>query len=354
MKTDKYKKDILNIVERTRIINDGSYVISDREIHVQYQHAYFEWHEPIDAFGKNDGLDRQLKTNMLNHLTQSLYSTFYISGNSKSSVVNPVRKLPSSEDILTYNNKLSQANKSVEWLDPYWQVYHVGTEGNIFVKKDHRTRQLVPNSYQLDAQSQGTVNINSFVHVKVSRESRSEQPGFYHAFSNQLFPQQVNLTRVYFNIKSSGSEALITQISTLFNRYNIPFQFKCANHPDLYERVDAAVLYLAQPNVRMAFFLLNRICKPLKKYFRKKVPLFTLKLKEGLSFAEDPGLGQSFGMNRCHLLANAILSAHDAQIKENRRGNHVCDYLKKHGLKVKRFYRRPHSHYIYDYSLLSA
>jgi hypothetical protein len=39
-------------------------------------------------------------------------------------------------------------------------------------------------------------------------------------------------------------------------------------------------------------------------------PLFSKHLADGLGFAEDPRTGESFGMNRCRLMAEAVCRAH--------------------------------------------
>jgi len=55
-------------------------------------------------------------------------------------------------------------------------------------------------------------------------------------------------------------------------------------------------------------------------HVKPEIPAFTLRLAAGLGLAEDPGSGDSFGMNRCKILAEGIVGAHQAGAKsvENR------------------------------------
>jgi hypothetical protein len=56
--------------------------------------------------------------------------------------------------------------------------------------------------------------------------------------------------------------------------------------------------------------VLVELCPGFTEILLPTVPLFSKYLLPGLGFAEDPGNGESFGMNRCRLLAEAVCRAH--------------------------------------------
>ena len=56
--------------------------------------------------------------------------------------------------------------------------------------------------------------------------------------------------------------------------------------------------------------LLAEIYCSVRPLLDASTPLFSKRLAEGLAFAENPKTGESFGMHRCRLVAEAICNAH--------------------------------------------
>jgi len=110
-------------------------------------------------------------------------------------------------------------------------------------------------------------------------------------------------------VKAGAAPSLLSAVSNTFNRYQVPFRFKFLNRSEFYGRSDAAVLYTARRHFRIASELLAPLYADLCGGLEADTPLFTKVLAPGLSLAEDPGNGESFGMNRCRLLAEAIVDA---------------------------------------------
>src|SRR5262249_40765873 len=71
-----------------------------------------------------------------------------------------------------------------------------------------------------------------------------------------------------------------------------------------------AVLYVAKRHYRVAALLLADVYRAIGPSLKAATPLFTKTLADGLGLAEDPKTGESFGMNRCRLLAEAVCNAH--------------------------------------------
>ena len=116
-------------------------------------------------------------------------------------------------------------------------------------------------------------------------------------------------TRLHY-LAAVNSAGRIRQVGDAFNRFLVPFRFKLLNQSGFYDRADAAVLYISRRHFRIASELLSQLYPRLGPGLDSETPLFTKHLAAGLAMAEDPGTGESFGMSRCRLMAEAIVDAH--------------------------------------------
>jgi hypothetical protein len=70
------------------------------------------------------------------------------------------------------------------------------------------------------------------------------------------------------------------------------------------------VLYIARPFYHIVSLLLQQICLQwMPAEFNKVVPAFTKRLADGVSIAEDPSTGESFGMSRCGIIADGLIQS---------------------------------------------
>jgi hypothetical protein len=142
--------------------------------------------------------------------------------------------------------------------------------------------------------------------VIVSPGAADIQPGFYHALGETIsdYDEFEDLLRVYWNIAAEGAVPLLAAVAREFNRFCIPFRFKCGQVPEVYERRDCAVLYFHRVYFPLASQLVARVHVEVAGWMREGVPLFTQSLARGLAIAEDPG--ESFGKNRCAILSECM------------------------------------------------
>jgi len=84
-------------------------------------------------------------------------------------------------------------------------------------------------------------------------------------------------------------------------------------NPSDYGRYDSGVLYFEKSNYQAFRQILQTVYTENKSYFQAEVPLFTKLLAPGLALAEEPDrkftIQESFGMNRCQIVANGLLEA---------------------------------------------
>jgi len=68
-------------------------------------------------------------------------------------------------------------------------------------------------------------------------------------------------------------------------------------------------MYCARRYFWVVAGILDGLPAEVLKQLKPSVPLFAKPLRPGIAVADDPGGGQSFGMNRCGILAEAMVQA---------------------------------------------
>jgi hypothetical protein len=138
------------------------------------------------------------------------------------------------------------------------------------------------------------------------RASATLQPGFWFAFGAGGGGEELPMVRLYWNVEPDAAPALVGALLGTLGRYAVPFRFKCLSLRSMYPRTDAAVLYTPRRYWALTAELAAAVAERLGAGMRAETPLFTRRLAPGLSMAEDPGSGESFGMHRCRLAAQGV------------------------------------------------
>ncbi|MDB5262282.1 MAG: hypothetical protein JWQ14_1563 [Adhaeribacter sp.] len=248
----------------------------------------------------------------------------------------------------TFVAALQAANCTQEGWEMGWQVEAVDTYGVVWAGKGSESRSLHSGEFTVESPWDIPVKAGNFVLAKMFKEMLAADNAFYYVYSQTLpDKEEINLVRFYWNLEAPGAPILIKEITTRLNQFGLPFQFKCLRHPGMYQRADAAVLYLSKRYVAVAAQLINQFYPLLKPYLKKAVPLFCKKLGTGLGFAENPGNGESFGMNRSRLLAQglALAQLHKKGVAETL--DEVVAVFKTNGYSLAHLYRNPDAHYPY-------
>jgi len=122
------------------------------------------------------------------------------------------------------------------------------------------------------------------------------------------------MLRFYWNVTKEGAPRLMGEITGRFNRFRIPFRFKCGCLGSGYPRRDAAVLYVHARYYAISALVVQSVHPIVKPSLNASTPLFTKHLADGLGFAEDPG--GSFGENRMKILAAAMVATPGKPVEE--------------------------------------
>lgn len=203
---------------------------------------------------------------------------------------------------------LSGNNLTQNRWDLNWRIYALGANGQLYLQKGEFQRSAMPGEYI----SQGApLQPGAQVDLWIRRESFQAQPGFYFVYSETPTDSwdEFELVRYYFHAPARSAPALLRYWTTELNRLRVPFRLKTLTEPSHYTRADAMVLYFARRYHPQAARVALRMPREVAETLRPEAPLFTRTLRPGVGIAEDPNTGESFGMNRCRLVAEGVLDA---------------------------------------------
>ena len=216
---------------------------------------------------------------------------------------------------MEFYDHLHKSNSSEGYFDPGWQVLRQESDGSLAVTKGGLTLHIERDRHLQPAEQSAAV-ANS---VAIRMPKNFVQNGFYMAVSNAGPDNRNNpdshseIVRVYFNLSPEGAIAVMESLTRQLNETKIPFTFKVLYNPSDYVRYDSGVLYFEKSNYEIVRQVLKSVYVENKLHFRTEVPLFTKLLAPGLALAEEPDCKfaavESFGMNRCQIVANGLLEA---------------------------------------------
>jgi hypothetical protein len=204
---------------------------------------------------------------------------------------------------------LAAANQGrTAWVEG-WRIDQTLDDGRIVARKNGAARSFLPGQY-ITSRGMGSGPEEALeITVFVTPGAADIQPAFYYAFGETVseYEPGESLLRVYWNIQAEGAPRLMETLTRAFNRFQIPFRFKCLNHASHFPRRDAAVLYIHSRYYPIAAMLVERVHGEVLPWLNESTPLFTKPLSRGLALAEDPG--DSFGKHRCAILAGAMAAS---------------------------------------------
>jgi len=216
---------------------------------------------------------------------------------------------------LGFYNRLHQSNSGTGYFDPGWYVLREESDGSLAVTKGSLRLHIERDRHLQPAQQAAVVGDSVAIRMPKNRV----QNGFYmavgNAESNRLDHSKGHsvTVRVYFNLSPEGAVAVMGSLTRQLNEKAIPFNFKVLYNPKDYERHDSGVLYFNKSDYEVVRQVLQAVYGEVRLHFQAEVPLFTMQLALGLGLAEEPDQKfadqESFGMNRCQIVANGLLEA---------------------------------------------
>jgi hypothetical protein len=210
---------------------------------------------------------------------------------------------------LNFYDRLHKSNSGEGYFDPGWSVVRQESDGSLAATKGGLTLHVEREKHLQPAEQ--SVVVGDSVAIRMPRNL--VQNGFYMAVSNAGAGTHPQTVRVYFNLSLEGAVAVMKSLTQQLNEIRIPFTFKVLYNPSDYERYDSGVLYFERNNYEAVRQVLQAVYVENQSHFQSEIPLFTKQLAPGLALAEEPDFKfasqESFGMNRCQIVANGLLEA---------------------------------------------
>lgn len=254
---------------------------------------------------------------------------------------------------LAFYQLLHENNNGEGYFEPDWVAVRQETDGSLAVNKGGLTLHI-DREYHLQP-SQKNAGIGDCVAIRMPKNF--VQNGFYMAVGN-AGPQSYNtdelleIVRVYFNLTPEGAVAVMGKLTHRLSAISIPFTFKVLYNPEDYGRYDSGVLYFEKSSYEAVRLVLQTVYAESKAHFKTEIPLFTKPLAPGLGLAEEPNCKfvtqESFGMNRCQIVANGLLEAwHKGDELPESRMNAIFQNFSLVGIDWQRAYLNANSEDIY-------
>ncbi|MBH8575577.1 hypothetical protein I8752_21715 [Nostocaceae cyanobacterium CENA369] len=253
-----------------------------------------------------------------------------------------------------FYEQLHASNHGKGYFDPSWQVLRQEPDGSMAVTKDGLTLYIEPDCHLKSS----TKSAKAGESVAIWMPKNRLQNGFYLALSNigqekQSTPDtDLGTGRIYFNFTASGAIALMDSLTQQLNAAAIPFTFQVLYNPCAYGRYDSGLLYFERDDYPAIHKILQAVYTEHQAYFQAEIPLFTKFLAPGLGLAEEPtqkfAARESFGMNRCQIVANALLEAWEKGKNAIEERMKIIDrHFARHLIDLQRPYLNPSSEDIY-------
>jgi HopA1 effector protein family len=213
---------------------------------------------------------------------------------------------------LAFFQQLHDANSGIGYFEEGWKVLREAEDGGLWLQGAGLRLYVKREKYLRAAEQQAKAG--DVVAIRMPKNRM--QSGFYMAVSNLGFsrPQAGDtLVRIYFNVTAEGSVVVMRSLTRELNEVSIPFSFKVLYNPQDYNRFDSGVLYFDGQHYDMVAKVLAGLYAECRSHFVPKIPLFTKQIAPGLGVAEEPDQKfadrESFGMNRCQIVANGLLES---------------------------------------------
>lgn len=255
--------------------------------------------EELLALTDDDSLHQSDDPLRLDRLCDWLYATWY-------SVPDPA-PLPSrclrSGDLASALR--SSLPGSTSWQDG-WVAMRCDRSGRCIAGREGQIRDLLPGDYANISRPGVPPQPGDHIVIAKRIDWVDQSTAFWGAQAIAGEPHGP-LVRLYFSVDSVHIGTVLNEVATILDRLAVKYSLKCPLRSSDYCRVDTLILYLEKDSWESAAPTICAFASSLEVYLRDSVPPLTLKIAQGVGFAEDPGGSESFGQSRCRYLASAVL-----------------------------------------------
>jgi hypothetical protein len=283
-------------------------------------------------------------------IAQRLYVDVFQRGHA--SPARPARRAVPQTASAAFEQELARANSGQGMVQDGWIVESVGTDPTV-IQANGLSIHAGPTEFVRTGRR--PLGIGDVVGLRLPNGLPHLNPGYYTALGDEPFDtfslNGTTVVRLYWHVTASGAPTLLQLVTGNLNRVRLPFQMKVANHPSAYGRCDAAVLYLRSDDLVTAVPALETVHASIANRLMPAIPVLTKQIALGVGLAEDPGNGESFGMQRCRLLAEGIVRGWETGARSlERRLEVVAETFAEAGISFEQPYLNPGSTDVYDFA----
>ncbi|MBD2495835.1 T3SS effector HopA1 family protein [Nostoc sp. FACHB-280] len=351
--TEQLLEVLQNIVQKVQIKSDFS-------IH----HPDFQPLElPVEAVEHFQKMPEDIQQKYFSlHLRSFLYGIYY-NGSMRSSLALDSKENALALDLenntflgvdMGFYERLHKSNCGKGYFDSGWTVIREEPDGSLVVTNGGLRLHIQREKHLQAPDKVATVGDS----VSILLPKNRVQNGFYMAVGNEGFghsqdsKSQPVTVRIYFNLTPEGAVAVMGSLTQGLNELAVPFSFKVLYNPNDYGRHDSGVLYFDKRDYAAVRQVVKNVYIEHKSDFFSEIPLFTKHLAPGLGLAEEPdkkfAVQESFGMNRCQIIANGLLTAwHQGDDSADGRMQAIFEQFSRLGIDWQRSYLNANSQDIY-------
>lgn len=205
---------------------------------------------------------------------------------------------------------LRAAHADAARFEPGWRALRVSSAGRVLARRGGEQRLLYPVDFVCPARPGLPARPDEALLAVARRDSGEPVEGYWMTWG-PLWPaaDAPPLVRVYWNVAAASAPILVWHLTASLGALDLPWSLKLPADAREHARTDAAVLYLPRRDFAAAAPALRGVATSLADRLLDAEPPLTLRLAPGVALAEDPGGAESFGTNRCRLVAEAITAA---------------------------------------------
>jgi hypothetical protein len=240
----------------------------------------------------------------IDQMADEIYSRYYCAGSS------PENQKSADKEQIEESNFLSQI-RSAYTLEPKnlrgWILTEISQDKKYATISKYNESRMVSTGSILGFRSETDMKLGEEIYYRRNYYADHQDSPFYYIHSISDRPlSSFRLIRIYFNLSVSSVPEFISSLTNMLNRYMIPFDFKCFKNPKIYSlRADTSVLYLNREYSDFIAPMIQELANQKLKWI-DNIPLFTMELGKGISFAENPKNNDSFGSNISKILASTL------------------------------------------------
>lgn len=252
-----------------------------------------------------------------------------------------------------FYQRLHESNSGEGYFESGWSVLKQEEDSSLAVIKGGLRLHIERDKHLPESEQSAIVGDSVAIRMPKNRV----QNGFYMAIgnleANRLEKEEQVTVRIYFNLTPEGAVGVMGSLTRQLNEMEIPFHFKVLYNPKDYQRHDSGVLYFDKSDYKVVEKILKTVYAENKSHFQSEIPLFTMQLAPGLGLAEEPDQKfaeqESFGMNRCQIVANGLLEAwHQKDNSIDGKMRAIFRQFSTLGIDLQRVYLNANSENIYQ------